>query len=121
MAAQRSAETRLSRPPAGNPSASPGPCRDRGVSRRVLLEGAAAMLTGIGAALAPGPRGAAVAATKISQKAAQYQDHPKGSQRCAICAHFVPPASCQLVAGKISPDGWCVLFAAKPSGAKPSG
>jgi hypothetical protein len=131
MTANKPPAMHISYPPAGGPSTSPGPrvralrgprmnsCRGQEsarLSRRSLFEGAAAILTGIAAAAVPAARGEAVAATKISQTAAQYQDHPKGAQHCSICVHFVSPSACQLVAGKISPNGWCVLFAAKSSG-----
>ncbi|MGH7038409.1 MAG: hypothetical protein ACREFK_00790 [Stellaceae bacterium] len=85
------------------------------VSRRSLFTAAAAILGGF-AASALGwmaPRSAAAATKKIAQKVAQYQDTPKGSQHCALCTHFEPPSSCQLVAGKISPNGWCILFSPK--------
>ncbi len=52
--------------------------------------------------------------TKVSPQVAQYQDSPKGEQRCSGCAHFVAPNSCKLVAGQISADGWCALFVPKP-------
>jgi hypothetical protein len=50
---------------------------------------------------------------KISQAQAQYQNMPKGDQNCANCMHFVSPDSCKLVEGKISPEGWCMLWAKK--------
>ena len=49
----------------------------------------------------------------MPQKAAGYQDKPKGKQMCSNCSHFEPPSSCGLVAGKISPNGWCRFYAAK--------
>lgn len=86
------------------------------VSRRSLFTAATALLGGFAASVLgwAAPRSAAAAATKkIAQKVAQYQDTPKGSQRCALCAHFQPPSSCQLVVGTISPQGWCILFSPK--------
>jgi hypothetical protein len=44
----------------------------------------------------------------------KYQEKPKGDLECDKCLHFEPPASCKLVAGKINPKGWCLLFAPKP-------
>ena len=52
---------------------------------------------------------------KISPSQAQYQDKPKSGQECDHCMHFVAPASCKLVDGKIDPQGWCILFVQKPS------
>ncbi len=80
------------------------------MSRRVMLAGTTLAL-GIGAA------GAAVrsaaAQTKISQAAAKYQNTPKGQQSCATCVNFQPPNACKFVEGTISPNGWCLMFAAK--------
>lgn len=55
----------------------------------------------------------AAAAGSVPQSAAGYQDTPKGDKRCDGCSHFAPPSSCKVVAGVISPSGWCKLFAAK--------
>jgi hypothetical protein len=74
------------------------------LSRRQLLLAA----SGAAAAFA-GSRDAA-AQIKISQAAAGYQEQPNGDKRCAVCTHFSPPGKCQLIAGAISPQGWCRLF-----------
>ena len=51
---------------------------------------------------------------KVSKAQAKYQDKPKGNQNCAQCMHFVAADnSCKVVEGKISPQGWCQLWAAK--------
>ena len=75
------------------------------------------MLTNSAVALGAAASGAmatrASAQQKLSQAAAKYQDHPKGSQKCSICANFQPPNACRFVAGTISPNGWCQLFAPK--------
>lgn len=47
---------------------------------------------------------------KITQAEAQYQDTPKGNLSCALCTFFVKPRACKVVAGEISPSGWCKLF-----------
>lgn len=77
-------------------------------TRRALLQGvlAAAVVT-----VAPV---AADAQQKADPKMVQYQQKPKGDQECDKCLHFVPPDSCKMVAGKINPKGWCILFAPKP-------
>ena len=46
----------------------------------------------------------------MSQAAAQYQGLPKAGLSCAACALFRPPAACAVVAGAISPTGWCRFF-----------
>jgi hypothetical protein len=50
------------------------------------------------------------AQTKASQQEAQYQSEPKGGFSCEVCAQFRPPHDCQIVAGEISPKGWCRFF-----------
>jgi hypothetical protein len=55
----------------------------------------------------------AMAQVKISQATANYQDTPKGDQRCEGCANFQPPNACKFVEGHISPNGWCQLFVKK--------
>jgi hypothetical protein len=59
----------------------------------------------------------APASGAASKSALQYQDHPKGASACANCANFVPgkdaggPGRCIIVAGDISPKGWCLAYA----------
>ena len=48
--------------------------------------------------------------TKISQGAVHYQNTPKDGQDCRDCYHFVAPNACKLVAGRISPKGWCSVW-----------
>ena len=76
------------------------------MSRRSALSHAAKLMLLAGATAMP-------AAAKVEQKAAGYQDQPKGDHRCGVCVHFAPPNSCQIVDGSISPNGWCKLFAPK--------
>lgn len=64
--------------------------------------------------------GAARAAGTVPQAAAKYQDHPQANgQICAGCSYFITGKTkiamgeCKLVAGPISPNGWCQLFAPK--------
>ena len=57
--------------------------------------------------------GGATAAAKVSQIAAQYQPTPKGGQACAGCNSFSALNQCKLVAGEISPSGWCRLWTKK--------
>jgi hypothetical protein len=57
--------------------------------------------------------GEARAAAKVPQKTAQYQTTPKGGQACAGCNSFMAPNQCKLVAGEISPSGWCRLWTKK--------
>ena len=93
----------------------PADIQSVGASRRrlmfevALLVGAAGVL---GVGMAP-PR-ASAAQAKLPPKDIGYQNTPKGGQRCDLCVNWLAPASCKLVAGPISPAGWCSLFARKP-------
>ena len=76
---------------------------DRRLSRRSLI-GAAVTL---GIAM---PGHADEPPAKVSQHEAAYQARPNGLFSCAACSLFVPPRSCKVVTGDISPSGWCKLF-----------
>jgi hypothetical protein len=48
-----------------------------------------------------------------------YQDHPNDGNQCSNCVAFTPPPSgdaygaCSIIAGPISPKGWCMAFSSK--------
>jgi High potential iron-sulfur protein len=71
-----------------------------------------------GAAPSGPARGSAAAATadttgKVGKAQAKYQEQPKGDQKCSDCMHFIAASNtCKLVQGQISPNGWCILWAA---------
>lgn len=81
-------------------------------SRRVFARRAATYTLGAAIILGLRPK-LAVAQSKMDQKAVQYQDKPKGSQQCDKCSLFQSPDACKSVEGKISPQGWCAIFAPK--------
>ena len=70
--------------------------------------------TGVSALAATLIPARADAQSRIAQKLVQYQETPKGPQECDNCLQFVVPGSCKVVEGKISPKGWCQLYAPKP-------
>jgi hypothetical protein len=84
-------------------------CRTR---RQVLRTGLA--FTG-GIAAVGATAATAQAQEKIDQKVVQYQAQPKDGQKCDQCVNWQPPNACKIVAGSISPNGWCVAFAPKES------
>ncbi len=96
-----------------NPSEANGLTR-RAAMKRVLVT-AAGLAVGW-TALSARP---AHAAGSVPQGAVGYQDKPNGGERCATCSQFVPGktaqamGSCNIVAGNISPNGWCNVWAAK--------
>ena len=77
--------------------------------RRILLRG----LLATGCALCL-PRLSLAQPGKVSKAQVQYQDQPKGEQKCGNCMHFIAPNSCMVVDGSISPEGWCKLWVKKP-------
>lgn len=82
------------------------------ISRRCFLHRSAAMVGGIGVAGVIAAR-ARAAGTKVAKTLVGYQETPKGSQQCDNCQYFQPPNACQVVAGTISPKGWCKMWAKK--------
>jgi hypothetical protein len=76
-------------------------------TRRLILRAGLAAFGGIIAAAG------ASAQEKIAQATVQYQSMPKDGNKCVACVNFEAPASCKIVAGTISPNGWCIAFAPK--------
>ncbi len=60
-----------------------------------------------------------IAEAKGSMSQYKYQTHPNGGHKCSGCRFFQrgktasANGSCQIVSGSISPNGWCIAFAAK--------
>ena len=80
--------------------------------RKFALKAIAA-IPALGMALASGAR---IAEAKSAKAAVKYQNTPKGKAECDDCRFWIAGKSktaagtCQLVAGPISPHGWCMLF-----------
>lgn len=61
----------------------------------------------------------AKAEAKLAKGAVSYQDHPYGHKHCANCAHYLAakdpaePGHCQIVAGRIKAQGYCIVWAEK--------
>jgi hypothetical protein len=59
------------------------------------------------------------AQAKGSQAQFKYQTTPKNGQQCSHCTFFIPGSSstangtCKIVAGTISPHGWCTAYSKK--------
>ena len=76
-------------------------------SRRKLMGAAVkAISTGLLLRMAP-----TQASEKMTRQQAEYQDKPNGIYSCALCTLFEKPNACKVVAGEVSPDGWCKAFA----------
>ena len=69
---------------------------------------------------------------KVDKKTARYQNHPEDGKMCMNCRHFIPPrgmgsmmegmnqcmgnmmaGGCAVVAGSISPMGYCRFYERK--------
>lgn len=83
------------------------------LTRRAFLDGICVL-----PALATATRMARADGSKATQAAMHYQTTPNGSAHCAACRFFIPGGdatsngTCKIVAGSISPNGYCVAFTA---------
>ena len=84
-------------------------------SRRIWLKS-----VGVGLAVSPWVAGLARGEDgKASKEAMKYQDKPNNGQRCEACVQFIPgpqpgaSATCKIVEGPISANGWCIEFVKK--------
>jgi hypothetical protein len=101
-----------------------GPVCSRRAFLRGTLLGAAAGGTGMLSACMPmmppqaaapapaAPMGARGLPRNVPKDIARYQDRPNRGQRCGLCMHFLEPDGCEIVTGRISPQGWCRYFEA---------
>ncbi|MBU2857356.1 twin-arginine translocation signal domain-containing protein [Acidithiobacillus ferrooxidans] len=92
-------------------SSAPSGMLEKKITRRDALKNIAVIAGGIAVTAMAGV-GTANAGT-VSKASVQYQDHPHGKQHCSVCANFVAPHSCKVVAGTIDPNGWCMAFTPK--------
>jgi hypothetical protein len=76
------------------------------MSRRTVLQAVAAVGAVPALMMATAP-----ASAKMAQASVAYQSSPHGSAKCSNCKLFIAPSSCKSVAGEISPDGWCKIWA----------
>jgi hypothetical protein len=87
--------------------------RELAVSRRRLLRGAGAAMGGAALLAATTLTPQRADAGNMTQQAAGYQPTPKDGKRCDGCSLFQAPSGCKLVAGTISPAGWCRFWVKK--------
>jgi hypothetical protein len=91
--------------------------RNDPLSRRRFLEKSVRGATLAGAIVLPGwgvtgafSESAYARGRRVSKATAHYQYRPNKGQHCGICAHFRPPEGCEIVSGRIVPNGWCRYF-----------
>lgn len=80
--------------------------QDGETTRRKILQAGLGAIGGVVAIRAQ-------AQEKIAQAQVQYQTQPKDGQKCSLCVNFEAPNSCKIVAGTITPEGWCIAFGPK--------
>lgn len=90
------------------------------LSRRRLLKvtiaGAFAASTGVlTSCMTSPPSPTARGAGTTPKREARYQDSPNRGRRCGGCTHFLEPNACEIVAGEISPNGWCRFHEPRPA------
>ena len=97
------------------------------MSRRTWLRGMALFAAAAGM---PVILASTAADAKASKAAVHYRDYPKGMQMCHMCKFYIAggdrrsggmcmgssmgmmgSGACQVVDGRISPMGWCNLYA----------
>jgi hypothetical protein len=84
------------------------------ISRRRMLATVAGVGAVIGSIAVQRARAAGNPADgQLRKQDVNYQDGPKGNQRCDLCGNFLAPSGCRVVSGGVSPNGWCLLFKAK--------
>lgn len=81
---------------------------------RVSITGAA-IVGGSGLAACMSGQPAARGAGTTLKSVARYQSSPNQGRRCGGCSHFLRPNACEIVAGEISPDGWCRFYEPRPT------
>jgi hypothetical protein len=94
-------------------------CDCPNVARRSFMKGIV-LLTG--GATVPGlvTSMPAFGQAKAAKAATQYQEKPNGNKQCSNCLQFVPGqkpkdnGTCKVVEGSISPNGYCIVWVAKP-------
>jgi hypothetical protein len=79
------------------------------ISRRGLLAAGTGVVVGGG--LLSGCAHAPKMSGNVPKEQARYQDHPNGLEHCSICKHYGSNGLCEVVAGPVSPDGWCRFYA----------
>ena len=89
------------------------------ISRRTWLKGMAVFSAAAGMSLM---LASTAAQAKASKAAVHYREYPKGMQMCHMCKFYIGmgggsmmgmmgAGTCQVVQGRISPMGWCDLYA----------
>jgi hypothetical protein len=91
------------------------PISDTSITRKEALRGLI-ILPALAGLAGTGVAGAAATGSKSQFK---YQSTPNNGKQCSQCTFYIPGSSstangtCKIVAGSISPKGWCTAFSPK--------
>jgi hypothetical protein len=85
------------------------------ISRRHLVTAASVAAGTIGSAFLSGNASAGIP-SKAPKSAVGYQSAPRDDQSCGLCANYLPPTDCKVVASPVTPNAWCRLFVPRSSG-----
>ncbi len=51
---------------------------------------------------------------RFSKEQVEYtNNHGTSPEQCSKCTHYLNPTTCDIVVGRINPDGWCNKFSSK--------
>jgi hypothetical protein len=51
---------------------------------------------------------------RYSKEETEYtDDHGTSPEQCSKCTYYANPTTCEIVVGRIRPEGWCNKFEAK--------
>ena len=56
------------------------------------------------------PRLSELTDSKLAKSVVKYTNSGTIKEHCAICEYYLGKNVCEIVHGKISPDGWCNRF-----------
>lgn len=51
--------------------------------------------------------------TKVSKESVNYTDQGSPQEHCSNCSHYLNPTTCEVVVGRIRPEGWCKRWTKK--------
>jgi high potential iron-sulfur protein len=79
------------------------------LARRRILRSASGLASALALSSFFAPYGA-IAKKKKTQAEVEYQQTPKGKEKCENCSFWVKPNQCTNVEGPIVAEGWCNIW-----------
>lgn len=56
---------------------------------------------------------------ETKEAVAYIDEHGSSDEQCSKCVYFVDATTCEIVIGKINPNGWCRRFHETPASFAP--